>query len=677
MRLGLHSVPASPSERAAVQHWLRMTALADVRTTLTDYDDIAAVVAYLAPVAAVCGTVGVYLAGLTTFAVVSLYATVPIVVASGTALAAERVSTVREAAFATSLTPAGLRLTVAAYLAVHALSLLVASAGAVRPYAYYGLVALAAAIVLFQVLHSEPSRGRVAVYLTETAALLATLLWSVTLKYRYFFGRTDVFPHHSSVDSLLATGHVTGAFGEYQAFPLWHVFMGFQRQLYGGTLDTLGVFFVTTGVLFAVATVAVYAVGRRFALSRTVSLVAALGMCAMPFVVLYGMYSIPRSVTAVLFLFSLLALLLDDRRGTVVFLAFTVGTAAYHTVSLPFVFVTLAAYYAAERLLGARSRRSEDSSYVVSTGALLAVPVVQVVYWGVVDPALVERLVSLVTESATYGLASETGGLTTQFIESPLRELANYAAFGLLLLFVVFAVVRSAAATRLSRRGECVLLAALLLVGLSFPGPVLLVSVVSNVTADNVLRFGQYTYPFVVLAFGVGVVSAVRTGAAVGDRRVALAVVLVLAFSTVFLGVSNDFVASDNPVVERDDFYTFYLSGSEVTSVGTLTETSEAPVTSDYVTCRYVDHLGNGECGIIQANPVTGALYTPPDSVLVLRDVELADRPLSVFPTDERVADPPYSNFRESLPASSQAWSDLADRHRVYDSSSVSGYVAN
>lgn len=654
-----------------------MTVLLDVRATLTDYDDIAGAVAYLAPVAAVCGTVGVYLAGLTTFAVVSLYATIPIVVASTAALAFDRVSSVREAAFATSLTSAGLRLTVAAYLAVHAVSLLAASAGAVRPYAYYGLVALAAAIVLFQVLHSEPSRTRVAVYLTETAVLLTTLLWSVTLKYRYFFGRTDVFPHHSFVDSLLATGHVTGAFGEYQGFPLWHVSMAVQQQLYGGFLDTLGVFFVSTGVLYAVATVAIYVVARRFAFSRTVGLAAALGMCAMPFVVLYGMYSIPRSVTAVLFLFSLLALLLEDRRGTFVFLAFTVGTAAYHTVSLPFVFVTLAAYYAAERLLGTRTGGDVDTSYVVSTGALLAVPVVQVAYWGLVDPALIERLVSLVTESSTYGLASETGGLTTQFIESPLRELANYAAFGFLLLFVVFAVVRSTAASRLSRRGECVLLATLLLVALSFPGPVLLVSVVSNVTADNVLRFGQYTYPFVVLAFGVGVVSAARTGAAVGGRRIALAVVLVLAFSTVFLAVSNDFVASDNPVVERDDFYTFYLSGSEVTSVGTVTETAAAPVTSDYVTCRYVDHPGNGECDIIQANPVTGELYASVDSVVVLRDVELADRPLSVFPTDERVEDPPYSNFRESLPASSPVWGDLADRHRVYDSGSVSGYTAD
>ncbi|MFC7115147.1 hypothetical protein ACFQH2_09555 [Natronoarchaeum sp. GCM10025703] len=453
--------------------------------------------------------------------------------------------------------------------------------------------------------------------------------------------------------------------------------MAFQQQLYGGVVDTLVVFFVTTGVVYAVATVAIYAMARRFGFSRVIAVVAALGMCAIPFVVLYGMYSIPRSVTAVLFLFSLLALLLEDRRGTFIFLAFVVGIAAYHTVSLPFIFVTLGAYYAAERLLNTRSHGNGASSYVVSTGALLTIPVVQVVYWGLMDPALIERLISLATENATYGLSNETGGITTQFIESPLHELANYTPFGFLLLFIMFAVVGSAAASRLSRRGECVLLATLLLVPLSFPGPAMLFSVVSNVTADMVLRFGQYTYPFVALTFGVGVVSAARAGAAVGGRRIALAVVVVLAFTTVFFAVSNDFVASDNPVVERDDFYTFYLSESEVTSVGTITETADRSVTSDYVTCRYVENPGNGDCHIIQADPMNRELHTADGSVFVLRGAELAQRPLSVFPTNERVEDPPYSNFRQSLPASSPVWNDLDDRHRVYDSGSVTAYTAD
>jgi len=652
-----------------------MTLRFNLQTTVGDYENIAGAVAYLAPLAAACGTIGVYLAGLPTFAVVSLYATVPIVIASTAALAVDHISSVREAVFVRSLTPAGLRLTVAGYLVLHGLSLVAASTGVVRPYIYYGLVALTAAVILFQVFHTDLTRNRIAVFLAESAGLLTTLLWSVTLKYAYFFGRTDVFPHHSFVDSLLATGHVTAAFGEYQGFPLWHILVGFQQQLYNGVADTLAVFFVTTGVVYALATVGIYALARRFALSKTVALVSALGMCAMPFVLLYGMYSIPRSITAVLFLFSLIALLLDDRRGTLVFFGFVVGTAAYHTVTLPFVFVILGTYYAAERLLGAGSHTDGSSSYVVSTGVLLAVPIIQVLYWAIVNPALINRLIDIATGSG-YGIARGTGGLAAQFIESPLRELANYAPFGLLLLFIVFAVIRSAGTGRLSRRGESVLLTTLLLIILSFPGPALLVSAVTSLTADNVIRFAQYTYPFIVLAFGVGVVAAIRVGTAVGGRRIAMTVVLLLACTTVFMAVSNDFVASDNPAVERDDFYTYHLSGSEVTSIGTITESAGGSVTGDYVACRYINYPGNGDCGIIQADPIDGELHAAEDSVFLLREGELAKRPLSVFPTNDRVEDPPYSNSRDSVGASSPVWNGLDDRHRVYDSGTVSAYTA-
>ena len=48
----------------------------------------------------------------------------------------------------------------------------------------------------------------------------------------------------------------------------------------------------------------------------------------------------------------------------------------------------------------------------------------------------------------------------------------------------------------------------------------------------------------------------------------------------------------------------------------------------------------------------------------------------ALFTTDERVESPPFSNFRESVPASSPVWSELGERNRVYDSGSVSGYAA-
>lgn len=668
-----------------------MTSSGWVDRARVDYETVARLVTWGAPIATVLATLAVYLAGLQTFAIVSLYVTVPVVVATAVAAVASRRLGDRRTAAATeragtvtvpsALSRARFRLATAGYLVVLGAALLVVSEATVRPYSFYLLTAVATAVVLYQALNAGQRRSRVGVVLAETGVLLATLVWSVTLKYAYYFGRTDVFPHHALVDSLLSTGHVTGAFGEYQAFPLWQVLTAVQQQLYGGEVGTLTVFFVTTGVLYAVVPTGVYAVARRLSFPTDVSLVAALGTVLVPYVLIYGMYAIPRSVTSVLVLPALLGLLLDSRRGSLLFVAVVVATAVYHTITLPFVFVTLGAYYVAERVLatgdGTGGHDSEGASYVVPTWALLLVPVVQLVYWGLAAPSLIERVVGLVVDNTTYGLESQTGALADQFVESPFRELANYASLGFLLLFVVFGVVRAPWVDRFSRRTGAVLLATMLLAVVSFPGPVLLVSVVSNVTADMALRFAQYTYPFVAVAVGIGVVAAVRTGTSLGRRRVAVAVVLVLVCSTAFLTVSNDFVASDNPLVERDDFYTFYLSESEVTGFQTVTDRAGTPVTSDYVTCRYVNNPGGGECGIIQANPIAGELYVEAGSVVVLRDGELAERPLSVFPTSEHVESPAFSNFRESIAADSPVWEDLREHNRVYDDGTVSAYTVS
>lgn len=657
-----------------------------------DYETIASLVGRVGPVATVLATVGVFLVGLQTFAIVSLYVTVPVVVATAVAAAVAsgrlgdwRTATATESfglpTASTTLSPAWFRLSSAGFLVTVGASLLVASETAIRPYTFYLLVGVATAVVLFQALHAGPSRARIGVVLLETGALLATVVWSVTLKYHYYFGRTDVFPHHRLVDVLLSTGHVTGAFGEYQAFPLWQVFTAVQQQFYGGEVGTLTVFFVTTGVLYAFVPAGVYAVARRLSFPTDVSLVAAVGTCLVPYVLIYGMYAIPRSVTSVLVVLALLGLLLDSRRGSALYLGVVVAMAVYHTVTLPFVFVTLGAYYVAERVLATGDGSATDdhdgerASYVVPLWALLAVPVVQFAYWGIAAPSLIERLVGLAADNTTYGLESQTGALADQFVESPFRELANYASLGFLLLFIVFGVVRAPWVDRLSRRTGAVLVATMLLAVVSFPGPALLVSTVSNVTADMVLRFAQYTYPFVALSVAVGVVATVRTGTTLGRRRVAVAVVLVLVCSTAFLTVSNDFVASDNPIVERDDFYTFYLTESEVTGFDTVTDRAGTPVTGDYVTCRYVNNPGGGDCGIIQADPFAGELYVEGGSVVLLREGELEDRPLSVFPTSERVEDPAYSNFRESIPASSPVWEDLRGHHRVYDAGTVSAYA--
>lgn len=635
------------------------------------YQRISRSLPYLAPILAIAGTLLTVVLGLRSLTVISLYATVPILVASaGYFLVTESLDITTPATRTLSRT--GLELSVALYFGVAGLAVLLVAVTRVRPLAFYGLVAVLAVVILGQILWAGLTPARVALVLAETSGLLLGVVWSVTLHYHYYFGRTDVFVHHSILESVLGTHRVTAAFGSYQAFPLWHIFVGFQAMVNEATVGPLKLSFIVTGLLFTTAPPAVYALARRFRFPRRVSLLAALGTCLNPFVILYGMYSIPRSVTSLLVPFCLLLLFLGDRRGSLLYLAFLVGIAAYHTVSLPFVLLTVGSYFAAERLLDSVGDRDGRSTAVVPLWAVVAIPVVQLGYWLVAAPSLIGRLGGILVGGSGGGGGG--AATATPLIAAPYHELVNYLPFGLIILFVVFGVVQSSKLPGLSRRQSALLLGALAVTAVSVPGPALLVSLASGITADMVFRIGQYTYPLEMIAFGVGVMAAVESGRAVGRRRIGTAVVVLLVFSMGFLAVSNDFVASDNPVTERADFYNFYLSEPETTSFRTLSLRTDTPVTSDYVTCRYINNPGLGECAIIQADGSSGRLFSAPDSVVVLRKGELRDRPLSVYPTTDPVADPPFSNNRDSLARESAVWDELHTHHRVYDSTDVAGY---
>jgi len=642
---------------------------------LPEYDQIARAVPYLAMISAIVGTTTTLWLGLRTFAIVSLYATVPILIASVTYFVTDQSFEI-EQTVAYPLSWFGIKLSTVCYLLLHATAILLAAAAVVRPLTYYVLVALAATVVLFQILQSELERSHVAVILFEMSALLVSLLWSVSLKGYYFFGRTDVFPHHQYINSLLASNAVTGAFEAYEPFALWHILVAFQTMLFDNVFNPLTLSFFTTGVLYGLVPIAVYALSRRFLFSQRVSLVAALGSCLNPFVILYGMYAIPRSITSSLVVFCALLVLIGGTRSSLLYLGLLIGIAAYHTVSLPFIFVIFGCWYVVERLVSSTDAESESTAAVVSTWQLVAIPVVQLSYWLLTDPSLISRVIGLVTEQTELTTASDTPTLASQFVAAPYNELINYLVFGFIILFVLFAVIYGHRVDRFTDRNKTLLLTALLLSIVSVPGPILLVGAISNLTPDMLFRFGQYTYPFVTVAVGVGIVSVTRIRPPIGGRRVMLAVVLVLVCSATFFAVSNDFVASDNPLAERGDSYSFHLTESEATSFASISDHSESPVTSDYVTCRYVNYPGNGACNIIQADITDRQLFFPDSSVFVLRTGELEKRPLSVFPTGEPVSEPPYSNNRDSVPRESAVWDDLVEQNRIYDSAEVTGYTS-
>jgi len=650
-----------------------MTTAQSSNRRLPEYHQFIGAIPYIGLVAAIGGTALLLLLELYTLVIVSLYATVPITVASTIYFVTGHSYETDENLLAT-LSANKSRLFVTCYCLLLGVSTLLLAMNEVRPFGYYVLVSLAAAVVFVQIRYSNLRGSQIFSILLQASVLLLSIVWSVSLNYHYFFGRTDVFPHDQFMTSLLSANTVTSTFGSYEPFPLFHIFIAFQEMALGGAIEPLTLFFVTTGVLFSLLPFVMYVLSRRFAFSQRVSLVAALSMVFNMFVILYGMYALPRSVTSFLVPFCLLLLGINDRRASVLYGGLLVGIAAYHTVSLPFLFVIVCCWYVVERLVALTNIRDEPYSPVVDTWELLAIPVIQLAYWIATGSDIIPRLVGMALEQTNMSTEREGAELATQFVAAPYSELLNYLVFGFIVFFVLFAVIQSHRVTDVSAKQQATLLTALLLAMVSVPGPALLVGAVSNITPDMLFRFGQYTYPFVMIAFAVGVVSLTKTALPVGGQKFKLAVVVLLVFSSAFLAVSNDFVASDNPLAEREDTYSFHLTESEATSFGTIAGYAQQAVTGDYVACRYINNPIYGNCGIIQADFAGDRLHIPADSVFILRTGELERRPLSVYPTSEPVDDPPYSNNRESLSADSTAWSELTEHNRVYDSTEVTAY---
>jgi hypothetical protein len=139
------------------------------------------------------------------------------------------------------------------------------------------------------------------------------------------------------------------------------------------------------------------------------------------------------------------------------------------------------------------------------------------------------------------------------------------------------------------------------------------------------------------------------------------------------LSISNEFVASDNPLVKRP-FYTFYLTEEETRGIDHLSNMTAGYVMTDYVTGRYITFSKFKEKSqILETNPnATLLLRNTTDDVFLIRKGELARRPLkiSTAPSDDFLLDPQEYMLKYTY-SDSSIWS-LARRYsKIYDSKEI------
>ena len=626
------------------------------RNSEVNFGRIGTAALYLLPVVGIVGIIATIIMGQVNFLVLSTYLILPLLIASMLFRGLKK----QEETYK-SLDDSSFKLLLIAFLLCYTISVILLTISEVRSFLYYLTIVTMTLTVLLEILGFAPAREKIAIILAQIMVLMLNVNWGVTLKYFEFIGRTDIMFHNQFVNSLLQSGHVTEIFFDYQAFPLWHILNAAIYLLGGGSFPTIKVIAIAGGLIFLCLPVLLYLITLRLFKDQRLAMLAALLAFFFPDMTYFTMSGISRCVASLMLIF-LLYLMIDNKNKHKLLLIglVTAAVIVYHSISIIFLVLILALLYMLQKvLLNKEARLNKLNLWYLGITA-----VGTLVYWAVFGSILLQELYTNIVVPAP------TGVITKSIITAPTTEAFNYLQYMPSVLFIVIGILAVLLTARFDARSKLFALASLLLMWLTFPGPQYLVNkLMYNFGID---RFAEYTYPILIVVCAAGLGALFYR-----SSKVLRACVIVLFAVWVMLSISNDWVASDNPLVERQ-FYTYYLTQDETSAFNRIAEGATGMVMADYIPMRYLDSSRHGDK--VNMLEVTGNssqfLLNGPGDVMVIRHGELEKRPLKIARIEEdtfkRV--PRFDTF-EYADSDVGIWSTLKEHNKVYDSAAVGGYI--
>jgi hypothetical protein len=542
------------------------------------------------------------------------------------------------------------------YFLLFALSEMMLDLSDIRQFEYYITVTLMSTMILLEILLFQPTRTRVILIMAQIMALNLNLIWGVTMKYYLFIGRTDPIAHIYYISTLMETAHVTDAFDNYRAFPLWHILVYILYITMKSPIPMEKMIFLANGLVYAVIIPMTYVVSRKVFKDTSLALLVSLIIVFFTDMLIYGMSSLPRSVVAffeLLLLFFILSK--DSTKSHLASVALVPVLIMYHPVSMPFILILFILLIIMDSIF------HDDEQRIISKKYSFICLTICLVYYMYYSTYILQALIENIMDSMPSVLA--TKGISG----APLDEVINYLQHVPLIFFIVFGTLWSLGEKSFSIRAKKLCLLGVLASVVSFPGPVLLLT--SFAKDFNVMRFGEYAFIFIIMAASVGF-----SGLFHKVRRYGRVIMVVVFVFMVLLSVSNDFVASDNPLVKRP-FYTFYMTEEEVDSLNHVPGIAVGRVISDQIVTRYL------ECSPFQAKSqimeVDGRnmsiLKNSFEDLLLIRGGELERRPLKLYSAtgSKFILRPSLTKRLEYYPRDLPVWSQLGDFNQVYNSGDV------
>lgn len=522
----------------------------------------------------------------------------------------------------------------------------------VRPYLYYLTVTIMVTVILLEILLFEHSSRRSVIILLQIMVVVLNLTWGVTLNYHYFIARTDPLVHAWWIANLLESGYVTDIFGIYEAFPLWHILVSSLYQVLNLTVPPHILMFFTNGIIYIFAIPITYLISLKVFKNENIALLSALFLSIYPDYIYFGMSSIPRSIVILLLLVLILLLLSHKKRSRLLLVLIVVfALVAYHTASIPFILVILLSIYLLQYLLASKS---ED--HLVTPHILALIIVMTLIYWIYQSVDIFQTLVNNLIVEAPEGT------LTQSIIVTPVNEVINYFQFAPLFLFVILGCIWALKCRKIGTLGEIFCFLGLLLAGISFPGPASLLNKLAH--NFNIARFGEYAMLFIAIAGAIGFYITY-----IKSKKYQKYFIVILFATMCFLAVSNDFTASDNPLVKRP-FYTYYLTEEDVRAFDSIANVTAGYVMGDYVATRYISNSVYGaKSHILEVDTKNYRLVREKaEDVILIREGELAKRPVKLYslPTEKFIPEPSWISHLEYYYADSPAWSAVDSYNKVF-----------
>lgn len=329
----------------------------------------------------------------------------------------------------------------------------------------------------------------------------------------------------------------------------------------------------------------------------------------------------------------------------------------YHTVSMPFIISILFLIYLFNMIYNV------EYDKILSWDYLLLAIIATLTYWMFYADIIFSLVVRIIFNPAV------TGTITKSVIYTPLNELFNYLQYFPLLFFVIFGVLLTLRSNLFSGFGKVFTMAMLLLITVTIPGPGLLINKLSS--NFDLERFGEYSHVFIVMISAIGFMGMYQI---IGKKIKIIAIILFIVMS--FLSISNDFSASDNPLVKRV-FYTFYLNEKEITAFNHIANFTEGFVLSDYVVKRYLSYSQyKYKSHLLEVSQNLTFLRNNNSGVILIRNQELNKRPLKFFPSanGKFKLNPNEEGSLDYYYQNSPLWNSLKNYNKIYDAGGINGF---